>query len=250
MKFAKYLYICQNSSKIIVMKILYPISVLLCLLPCSMKGQGIDSSKLATIEILVTDFKNNTKKGEQILFEGLNSKNIYKGISNAEGKFDIKLPGGDTYLIKIKSVGKARDYNKLKIPALNPGELYSPSQLTVKFELPRTFTLDNVHFDSGKPTLKKSSYPELKELLEFMTLKEKIIIEIAGHTDNVGDNAANLKLSQQRADAVRNYLISKGIASDRVTAKGYGEENPIETNNTEEGRKKNRRSEVRIIKEY
>ncbi len=231
------------------MKITSLITAVFVLLSYSLSGQETDSSQLATIQILVTDFENNTKKGEQILFEGMNSKIVYKGISDEEGKFDIKLPGGDTYLIKIKSVGKARDYNKLGIPALGEGQSYPPSQLTVKFDLPKTFTLDNVHFDSGKPTLKKNSYPELKELLEFMTLKNDIVIEIAGHTDNIGDNESNLKLSQERADAVRNYLISNKIASNRVSAKGYGEENPTDTNSTEEGRQNNRRTEVRIIRE-
>lgn len=232
-----------------VLRIAYFITTTLILLSYSLLGQDTTSSQLATIHVLVTDFENNSKKGEQLLFEGLNSGIVYKGISDEDGKFDIQLQCGDTYLIKIKSIGEAQDNNKLSIPALNDGESYSPMLLTIKFEPPKFFTLDNVHFDSGKPTLKKSSYTELNELLEFMTLKEDIFVEIAGHTDNVGDKAANLKLSQARADAVRNYLISNGIESNRIISKGYGEDYPMDTNNTAEGRQNNRRTEVRIIKE-
>ena len=232
-----------------VLRIAYFITTTLILLSYSLLGQDTTSSQLATIHVLVIDFENNSKKGEQLLFEGLSSGSVYKGISDKDGKFDIQLQGGDTYLIKIKSIGEAQDYNKLSIPALNEGESYSPILLTIKFELPKIFTLDNVHFDSGKPTFKKSSYTELNELLEFMTLKEDIVVEIAGHTDNVGDKAANLKLSQARADAVRNFLISNGIVSNRIISKGYGEDSPIDTNNTAKGRQNNRRTEVRIIKE-
>ena len=186
------------------MRVLYFIIIGILVSSYSLKGQDSTYSQLAMIKVLVTDYENNSKKGEQILFEGLNSGNVYKGITDEEGKFEIQLPGGQTYIIKIKSIGEAEDYNKLSIPVLNEGKSFTPSHLTIKFELPEFFTLDNVHFDFGKATLTKSSYLELNELLEFMKLKEDVVIEIAGHTDNVGDKENNLKLSKARADAVRN----------------------------------------------
>ena len=79
--------------------------------------------------------------------------------------------------------------------------------------------------------------------------KKTMVIEIAGHTDNVGQPEANKKLSQDRADAVRNYLIKKGVKALNVQAKGYGDSQPIATNNSDAGKQKNRRTEVRIIKE-
>jgi len=119
-------------------------------------------------------------------------------------------------------------------------------QLIIKFELPKKFTLDNVHFDTGKATLRSDSYPELKELIELMKYKKNLIIEIAGHTDNVGSPESNLILSQNRANNVKNYLVNNGIRSDRIDSKGYGETQPIAENITEEGKQKNRRTEVRI----
>lgn len=229
------------------MKTTHIITSILLILSLTIFAQNDVKSKMAPLEVLVTDYNNNAKKGEQLLFEGITSGKIFKGISNENGKFDINLLGGDTYLIKIKSIGKDQDYNKIEIPKLNEGELYSKGQLTIKFELPKTFTLNNVHFDSGKPTLTKKSYAELSDLLEYMKLKDELSIEIAGHTDNIGEHENNLTLSQKRAETVRNYLISKGIKPNRVTAKGYGEDYPIDTNSTVTGRQNNRRTEVRVL---
>jgi outer membrane protein OmpA-like peptidoglycan-associated protein len=72
-------------------------------------------------------------------------------------------------------------------------------------------------------------------------------IEISGHTDDVGNEQSNLKLSQSRAEAVKNYLTEKGITADRLTAKGYGKSKPIALNSTEEGRKQNRRTEFTVL---
>ncbi|MFO7524285.1 MAG: OmpA family protein, partial [Ignavibacteriaceae bacterium] len=188
-------------------------------------------------------------KGELIIFEGLNTQETYQGISNTEGKFEIQLKVNETYLIKIKSIGKTEEYSKFTIPELNEGEYFGPMQVTIQFEPARTYTLDNVHFESGKSTLIKSSFEELEDLLEFMKLKNDIIIEIGGHTDNIGDDESNLKLSEARAETVKNYLVSKGISPNRIVSTGYGENHPIDTNSTPEGRQKNRRTEVRILDE-
>lgn len=223
--------------------LLIPILIASC---CNGFGQNSDSINSALIQVIVTDFENKPQKGEQIIFECLKSKRVYKRVTNVEGQFEILLKGGESYLVKIKSVGEAADYHTFEIPALGKNETYAPSKLMIQFELPKTFTLNNVEFESGKSNLTKDSYGELKELLEYMKLKDDIIIEIAGHTDDVGDDESNLKLSQKRAETVRNYLISKGISYKRVVAKGYGESQPIAPNSTQEGRQKNRRTEVRI----
>lgn len=215
----------------------------------SVFGQDTINPNLTTVQVLVTDFDNNSRKGELIIFEGLNTQETYQGISNTEGKFEIQLKGNETYLIKIKSIGKAEEYSKFTIPKLNEGEYFGPMQVTIQFEPPKTYTLDNVHFESGKSTLIKSSFEELEELLEFMKLKNDIIIEIGGHTDNIGNDESNLKLSEARAETVKNYLVSKGISPNRIVSKGYGENQPIDTNSTTEGRQNNRRTEVRILDE-
>ncbi|HIB01952.1 MAG TPA: OmpA family protein [Phycisphaerales bacterium] len=80
-----------------------------------------------------------------------------------------------------------------------------------------------------------------------MKFKTEMKIEIGGHTDDVGEDSANQRLSESRANAVRNYLIKNGIEGDRVSARGYGETKPVAYNTTPEGRQKNRRTEVRIL---
>ena len=107
--------------------------------------------------------------------------------------------------------------------------------------------LRNVFFDTDKATLKPMSYIELDKLAEIMTNNPKMKIEISGHTDNVGTKTYNQRLSQSRAESVVNYLLSKGFSQDRMTFKGYAFDEPIATNDTEEGRAQNRRVEFKII---
>ncbi len=108
--------------------------------------------------------------------------------------------------------------------------------------------LRNVYFDFDKATLKKESYEELNNLVCLLTERPEINIEISGHTDNVGPDAYNLSLSQKRADAIVNYLLSTGVSDSRLIAKGYGETRPLASNDDEEeGRELNRRTEFVII---
>jgi outer membrane protein OmpA-like peptidoglycan-associated protein len=158
------------------------------------------------------------------------------------------LPPGDKYIITVKSITDSTKYGSITIPALGQDEFYTePFKVNVKFEAARTYTLDNVHFDFGKATLRPESFAELEELVSYLKNKDEIRIEIAGHTDNVGQDADNLKLSQQRADAIRNYVLKKGIQPARIIAKGYGAAEPVADNDTDEGRQLNRRTEVRIL---
>jgi OmpA-OmpF porin, OOP family len=200
----------------------------------------------ALIVAKVTDFSNIPKAGEEIIFEGIKTDKKFSAITDSLGKFNLLLPKGDTYNVKVRMIGDQLDYNKIIIPNQ---EGLMESNLTLKFELPKTYTLKNVLFDFGKATLKAESYKALKDLVEIMKLKKTLSVEIAGHTDDVGDEISNLKLSQERAEEVKKYLVKNGIDPKRVNAKGYGEYSPVEDNATEPGRMKNRRTEVIILKE-
>ncbi|MEA3448865.1 MAG: OmpA family protein [Bacteroidota bacterium] len=205
--------------------------------------------KMVTIKTDVSNFNNDAREGEQILFESQNTGKTYKGISDASGKFSIQLPGPDKYQIKIKGVGMEQDYQEMEIPKLQPNQTYGTFELTIKFDPPKIFTLNNVYFDTGKATIRHKSSDQLNELKEYLELKPDIRVEIAGHTDKVGSDESNMSLSQRRAEAVRNWLVHRGIDGDRIEAKGYGETQSIASNNTAEGRQKNRRVEVRILDE-
>jgi outer membrane protein OmpA-like peptidoglycan-associated protein len=105
----------------------------------------------------------------------------------------------------------------------------------------------NLEFETGKAVIRSSSYGSLDELAELLKKKPNFKLLVDGHTDNVGKAAYNMKLSQSRASSVKIYLVGKGIAESRITAKGYGLTKPIASNKTPEGRQKNRRVEFTIV---
>lgn len=112
---------------------------------------------------------------------------------------------------------------------------------------PEVIRLDYVQFETGSSKLTEDSRHQLGDLVEAMNKYPNIKIEISGHTDNVGDDAANLTLSKDRANIVRNFIIEKGINGSRMVAAGYGETRPLESNDSEDGRARNRRTEFSII---
>jgi outer membrane protein OmpA-like peptidoglycan-associated protein len=105
----------------------------------------------------------------------------------------------------------------------------------------------NLEFETAKATIRESSFPSLDELAKLLVKKQNFKLLIDGHTDNVGGAAYNMKLSQNRANSVKTYLVNKGIDASRITAKGYGMTKPIASNKTKEGRQKNRRVEFTIV---
>lgn len=106
-----------------------------------------------------------------------------------------------------------------------------------------------VYFASGKARIKRRSFPLLNEVSKALRDRPGIIVRIEGHTDHVGPARYNLRLSRRRARSVRRYMIDQGIAPERMIARGYGEERPIESNSTKQGRAANRRVEFHIIKQ-
>lgn len=107
--------------------------------------------------------------------------------------------------------------------------------------------LNYVQFNTGSNELAENSEYELANLVNFLKENETVNIELGGHTDNTGDAAENLSLSRGRATVVKDYLVSNGIADGRLTVVGYGQTRPLDTNDTEEGRMMNRRTEFKII---
>ena len=163
-------------------------------------------------------------------------------------------------------IGNFFDNNALVVERVNPqGQFNNPYYLIddvaihevkpalpepeiVEIPEPKKFSLDHVYFETAKWNLLPSSYAELDRLVAFLNENTDIEIEIGGHTDSRGTDEANQKLSENRVRSVYNYLIDKGIMASRLTYVGYGEAQPRDTNDTEEGRKNNRRVEVKITK--
>ncbi len=113
--------------------------------------------------------------------------------------------------------------------------------------LNKTFVMKNVNFENGKDILLPSSHTELDKLVAYLKSNANFKIEIMGHTDNVGSENENQKLSEARAKAVSEYLIKSGIEKKRVNYKGFGSQKPLKSNNSEENKVLNRRVEVKLI---
>lgn len=128
---------------------------------------------------------------------------------------------------------------------------YEPIVLDIDLERAREgrrAILENIFFDVDKYDLQEKSLTELRKILRFLQENPGVRVEISGHTDNTGSASYNVQLSEKRAAAVNNYLVSQGISAGRLIPKGYGSQQPIADNDSEEGRQKNRRIEFKIIK--
>jgi outer membrane protein OmpA-like peptidoglycan-associated protein len=115
------------------------------------------------------------------------------------------------------------------------------------------FVIENVYYDYDKAELKVESYPALDEIARMLNTYPAMVIELSAHTDSKGSDTYNQKLSEARAQSAVDYLVSKGIARERMVAKGYGESQPVAPNeingkDNPEGREKNRRTEFKVLK--
>jgi outer membrane protein OmpA-like peptidoglycan-associated protein len=117
----------------------------------------------------------------------------------------------------------------------------------VPVEVGESINLNNIFFEFNKATLQKESFAELNRVIPLFSQFPNLKIEIAGHTDAIGSDEYNQKLSESRANSVRDYFLSQSVSGDHITAKGYGETQPVAVNDTDEGRAQNRRVEFRIL---
>lgn len=174
---------------------------------------------------------------------------VVTSYSNSEdGTFLVALPFNRKYALNASKKGYLFYSDHFDLS--EEGEYFDGKVLEVpmhKVSDGHKMVLNNVFFDTDKYELKPESQVELNKLAEFMQQNEGIKIEIGGHTDNQGSAAHNQELSENRARAVVNYLTEKGIDQNRLSAKGYGQDQPVADNDTAEGRAKNRRTEVKVI---
>ncbi len=166
--------------------------------------------------------------------------------ANSNGEYSTTIIPGKSYTLIAWAKGYAKKKDYVSLPKNTDS-----TEVIRNFELlpinPGAKAKLRVYFETAKATLKPESFPELDRFAQIMKLYPGLIVEIQGHTDSRGSEAYNLKLSQARADAVRDYLISKGIEPDRLIAKGYGESQPVVPNDTPEHMAMNRRVEAHII---
>ena len=165
------------------------------------------------------------------------------------GAFKIILPAGKKYGFRAVAKGFFEVNKNIDLTDITEyTEIEDEIMRIGPVEVGTVVRLNNIFFEFAKAILKPESFPELNRTVEFLKNNPNVEIEIAGHTDNIGSEITNLKLSQKRAQAVADYLIEHGIDPKRLIVKGYGESRPIAFNNTEEGRAMNRRVEFKVLK--
>lgn len=165
----------------------------------------------------------------------------------ATGAYTIVLPYGINYDFSAEAEGFIGISDNLDLTGVGEYQEIERDLYLVPIEVGATVRLNNIFFETGKAELKAESYAELNRVIKFLNDNPEIKIEISGHTDNVGSKDKNKTLSEERAKAVMDYLISKGIDASRLVAKGYGMEKPVADNATDEGKALNRRVEFTIL---
>ncbi len=202
----------------------------------------------------VLDFDSNKKlDGASVELVDLKTgKSFYKATVDKDGTFLAVLPQGN-YALNVSKAGYLFFSENYELN--QPASFEKPFSLVAKLRKiivkpsssmgeKQVVILKNVFFDSGSAHLKSSSDFELDRVAQMLKDAKNLKMQINGHTDNVGSEAANLLLSEQRAKAVYDYLIQQGVSANQLTYKGFGESQPIDTNDSEEGRSNNRRTEM------
>ena len=167
--------------------------------------------------------------------------------ADLSGDYLVCLPGGKNYALNISKEGYLFFSEHFDLPENSYTVPYRMDAPMVPVIPGGKTILRNVFFAHDSDILKSASRVELDLVFEFLHNNPQIVLEIGGHTDNAGSVAYNVNLSQKRALAVVNYLIKKGINASHLVAKGYGMDSPVATNETEEGKARNRRTEIKIL---
>ena len=157
------------------------------------------------------------------------------------------MPVGKDYAFNVNRKGYLFYSDNFSLANKSPDSTYEKNIPLQPIELNASVVLRNIFFDLNKYDLKNESTVELDKVVQLLNENPTIKIQIAGHTDNIGTAADNLKLSENRAKAVITYLVGKGVDAKRLTSKGYGATQPVADNKTEEGRALNRRTELKIV---
>ena len=166
--------------------------------------------------------------------------------STIDGSYKVILPYGSNYSINAKLAGYYAENLNLDLSEVGEFEVIKKDILMKPIKAEAVIRLNNIFFETAKSVLLPTSESELDGLIAILNENSGMKIEIRGHTDNVGSDALNQTLSEDRAKSVVDYLVSKGISASRLVYKGYGKTAPETTNETEEGRALNRRVEFKI----
>ena len=211
--------------------------------------QHAQASEVTYMKGIVLDSKSYKKLEAKFeLYDLESGELIAENYSNPKsGEFLVCLPSERDYALNVSKEGYLFYSENFSLKGYSSSEPFFKEILLDKLRPGATVVLKNVFFESNKYDLDLKSHLELDKLAKLLELNPGLKCEISGHTDNVGDDNDNQVLSENRAKSVVDYLVSKGIDESRLTFKGYGEKDPIASNDTDLGRAENRRTEFKII---
>ena len=204
------------------------------------------SLEVAYMQGLITDSKtNNPIKADIDLVNLISGKSYKSSESDLDGNYMLCLPSDAEYALTVNK--KKYLFYSENIKLEQEGSILVKNFKLQPLEVGEQVRLDNIFFELNSSDLKDESVVELNKIIKFMASNPFLVIEIGGHTDNIGSKAYNLNLSDDRARSVKDALVQRGIPSDRIQTKGYGMSVPLNTNSSEQERALNRRTELKII---
>lgn len=208
--------------------------------------QQFQPQKMGYVKGFVFDAVSKNKINAEIRIINLEEQRINELQASVENGYVVTLKENQTYAFHISKPGYLFYSSHFNLK--DPKQFNHATVLNIYLQPIQNdvaVILKNIFFEHDSYQMKETSYPELNELIHFLKINPTVSVEISGHTDNTGTPEYNLKLSEKRALEIGSYLM-KSIRPERITLNGYGAEKPVDTNDTEQGRSNNRRSELRI----
>ncbi len=205
--------------------------------------------KVIRIKGKIIDEVNGKPIKADIKIVNLNTNSLYKTLSSdaINGSYLITLPANQEYMYQANAEGYLPYSENFSLKNIATDKVFELEAKMKKIAMGNEFILKNIFFDEGEYKLMPSSQQELNSLVSFLNAYPNVHIEIGGHTDDVGSEADNQILSENRAKAVLNYLVEHGIGNSRLSFKGYGESKPLVPNTTESNKAINRRTAFKIL---
>ena len=203
------------------------------------------NSDFARTTITIKNEFNIPYPNTRILIKGSTKNYIF--ISDIKGSGIIELKKGEEF--RVSCFVNDEEFKFGEVIYIEKNKNIISANIDLQFDLYESiFEIKNLNFKTAKYNIEEKYFQELDNLKSLLVNENEIRIEIAGHTDNNGSELANQLLSENRAKSVKSYLVKNGIDESRIKCVGYGENQPITNNSSKEGREKNRRIEIRILK--
>lgn len=217
-------------------------TLLLALVCAAVQGRAQDEAMLAWGKVL--DATTHKGVSANIRYSSIPTGSIYGKF--VDSTFSFPIFG----VVKYQITAEAKGYNPRTV-ILDPkdiGQFRKVVRNIILTPAGEAIRLNNLIFSQGKAYIEPQSYSELDELVEMMKDNDRLVIQLEGHTDNLGNATANMKLSEDRVEAIKKYLASKGVPKSRIKTKAFGGTQPLTHETTAAARNLNRRVEVRILK--